>query len=143
MRSGGITSRALPLLLILGGLGCSERARQARQGTSDWFRAMPDERPQMLNDDVPFRYPVSLYLNKVQGNVLLRLYVESDGRVVPDSTRIIEPSGHNALDSAALAGATRLRFRAARLRGTPIPVSLIFPVHFRHPEGAKLPGDSL
>jgi TonB family protein len=104
---------------------------------------MPDERPQMLNDDVPFRYPVSLYLNKIQGNVLLRLFVAADGRVVPDSTRIIEPSGHPALDSAALAGASRLRFRAARLRGTSIPVSLLFPVHFRHPEGPKLPGDSL
>lgn len=97
----------------------------------------------MLNDDVPFRYPVSLYLNKVQGNVLLRLFVDADGRVVSDSTRIIEPSGHTALDSAAVAGATRLRFRAARLRGTAIPVSLLFPVHFRHPEGARLPGDSL
>jgi hypothetical protein len=26
----------------------------------------------MLNDHVAFRYPVSLYFNKIQGNVLLR-----------------------------------------------------------------------
>jgi TonB family protein len=97
----------------------------------------------MLNADVPFRYPLSLYERKIQGNVLLRLFVTSDGLVVPDSTRILEPSGHPALDEAALAGVSRLRFRAARLRGTPIPVSLIFPVHFRHPEGPRLPGDSL
>ena len=96
----------------------------------------------MLNVDVPFRYPVSLYRQKIQGNVLLRLFVASDGRMVPDSTRIIEPSGYPELDTAALAGSSRLQFRAARLRGTPVAVSLIFPVHFRHPEGPKLPGDS-
>lgn len=97
----------------------------------------------MLNVDVPFRYPLSLYQRKIQGNVLLRLFVTSDGRVVPDSTRIVEPSGYSELDAAALAGASRLQFRAARLRGAPIPVSLLFPVHFRHPEGPTLPGDSL
>lgn len=97
----------------------------------------------MLNEELPFRYPVPLYLDKVQGNVTLRLFVESDGRVVPDSTSVAEPSGYSALDSAALAGATQLRFRPARRRGTPIAVSLLFPVHFRHPEGQKLPGDSL
>ena len=131
-----------PVLLTLGLLGCSERGRSARQGSADWFRATPDERPQMLNVDVPFRYPVSLYRQKIQGNVLLRLFVASDGRMVPDSTRIIEPSGYPELDTAALAGSSRLQFRAARLRGTPVAVSLIFPVHFRHPEGPKLPGDS-
>lgn len=104
---------------------------------------MPDERPQMLNDEPPFRYPVALYRQKVQGNVTLRLFVEADGRVLPESTRIVEPSGHGALDSAALAGATQLRFRPARLRGTAVPVSLLFPVHFRHPEGAPLPADTL
>ena len=143
MRSGGIRPVLLPVLFTLGLYGCSERGRSARQGNADWFRAMPDERPQMLNVDVPFRYPLSLYQQKVQGNVLLRLFLTSDGQVVPDSTRIIEPSGHPELDAAALAGAARLQFRAARLRGTPMPVSLLFPVHFRHPEGPRLPGDSL
>ena len=143
MRSGGIRPVLLPVLFTLGLYGCSERGRSARQGNADWFRAMPDERPQMLNVDVPFRYPLSLYQQKVQGNVLLRLFLTLDGQVVPDSTRIIEPSGHPELDAAALAGAARLQFRAARLRGTPIPVSLLFPVHFRHPEGPTLPGDSL
>jgi TonB family protein len=104
---------------------------------------MPDEPPQMLNEELPFRYPVTLYRQKVQGNVTLRLFVDAEGRVHPDSTRIAEPSGHAALDSAALAGASRLRFRPARLRGTPMPVALLYPVHFRHHEGAPLPADTL
>jgi len=91
---------------------------------------MADERPRMLNVDVPFRYPLSLYRQKIQGNVLLRMFVTADGRVVSDSTRIIEPSEHPKLDSAALAGAS-------------FPVALLFPVHFRHPVGQTLFGDSL
>ena len=134
----------MPLLIPLGVLGCSERVRSGRAGGDGWFRSvMPDERPQMLNDDLPFRYPVAMYQRKVQGNVILRLFVDADGRVVPDSIRIAEPSGHAALDSAALAGASQLRFRPARLRGTPMPVALLYPVHFRHPEGAPLPADTL
>jgi TonB family protein len=104
---------------------------------------MPDERPQMLNEELPFRYPVPEYQAGVQGNVMLRLFVDSTGRVVPDSTRVVERSGHGALDSAALQGASRLQFRPARRSGIPIPVSLLFPVHFRHPGGNPLRGDSL
>ncbi len=97
----------------------------------------------MLNANLPFRYPVAQYRQRVQGNVLLRLFVDSTGLVVADSTRVLEPSGLPALDSAALVGASRLRFRPAYRRGTAIPVSLLYPVHFRHPEGPALPGDSL
>jgi len=97
----------------------------------------------MLNVELPFRYPMPAYQAGVQGNVTLRLFVDSSGRVVPDSTRVVEPSGHGALDSAALLGASRLQFRPARRRGIPIPVSLLFPVHFRRPGTNPLGGDSL
>jgi TonB family protein len=136
----------MPLIL----LGCSERARQARQarpGSDAWLRTasvldLPDERPQILNGELPFRYPVASYAAGVQGEVLLRVFVDSGGTVVADSLRLVERSGHPALDSAALAGATRLRFRAARRGGAPIAVSRLFPVHFKRP-GALTPRDSL
>ncbi|GAB1343302.1 hypothetical protein MASR1M101_24290 [Gemmatimonas sp.] len=139
---------ALILLVSLATLGCSERARQARQGSDGWLgsaslSAMPDERPQMLNAQLPFQYPVPEYLARVEGNVMLRLFVDSTGRVVPDSTRVVEPSGHGALDRVALAGAAQLRFVPARRRGTAIPVSLLYPVHFRLPGGVPLRADSL
>ena len=128
-------------LVVLG--GCSERGRAVRPDPDPWWNSgRPDAVPQMLNDELPFRYPVPEYHRRVQGNVLLRLYVDTSGFVVPDSTRVVERSGHAALDSAALAGAARLRFRGARRRGVPIAVSMLFPVHFRHPEGPRLPGDS-
>jgi TonB family protein len=132
------------LTLYLGVSACSERTGTMRVGGSNWFRSgQPDQVPLMTNPELPFRYPVSLFQRRLQGNVLLRLYVDSNGTVIPDSTRVAEPSGEPLFDSAAVAGSTQLRFQPARRRGVPIAVVLLYPVHFRHPEGRKLPGDSL
>jgi TonB family protein len=102
----------------------------------------PDEMPSLLNAELPFRYPASLYTRRVQGNVTLKIFIDRDGRVAADSTTIDEPSGYPALDSAAIAGARDLRFVPAKLHGEPIPISIQFPVYFRHPEARPLPGDS-
>ncbi len=146
-------------------LACSESARAARSadgvivpgattgfsgaGTSGsaavissssaWWRSSdaPDELPHMLNSEPPFRYPLDEYKRKAEGNVLLRLYVDSLGRVVTDSTRISESSGVAALDAAAVAGSSKLRFKPARRRGVAIAVMMTFPVLFRHPEGTS------
>jgi TonB family protein len=71
------------------------------------------------------------------------LFIDRDGRVVPESTRIDEPSGFAAFDSAAVLGARDLRFVPAKLHGDAIPISILFPVYFRHPEARPLPGDSI
>lgn len=105
--------------------------------------ARPDEAPVMVNKDLPFRYPAALYARKVQANVMLRLYIDRDGRVFADSTRVEESSGHAALDSAAVKGSQELHFIPAKLHGEPMAVSVLFPVYFRHPEAAPLPGDTL
>ena len=147
MRETGRTRRGyllLYLMLYLAVSACSEQARTMRLGGSNWIGGnQPDELPLMTNPELPFRYPVPLFQRRVQGNVLLRLYVDSSGTVIPDSTRVTEPSGELLFDSAAVAGAMQLRFKAARRKGVPIAVVLLYPVHFRHPEGRKLPGDSL
>ena len=106
-------------------------------------RYMPDETPKMLNEDLPFHYPPALYARRVQGNVTLRLFVDSLGQVTPDSTRIEESSGYAGLDSAAVRGSQDLRFAPAKLRGAPLGVSILFPVYFRHPEARALPGDTI
>ena len=135
---------ALTLITTLVTQACSERNRSSRSVTEVWWQTgRPDEPPQMLNQWLPFQYPVAQYLRRMQGNVTLRLFVDAAGRVVSDSTRIERPSGIQAFDSAALAAATELRFRPARRRGIAVPVALLFPVHFRHPEASKVPGDTL
>jgi TonB family protein len=103
----------------------------------------PDEPPVMVNAELPFRYPPALYARRVQGNVMLRLFVDRDGRILPDSTRVEESSGYTALDSAAVKGSQELYFVPAKLHGVPMAVSVLFPVYFRHPEAAPLPGDTV
>ena len=103
----------------------------------------PDEPPVMVNAELPFRYPAALYARRVQGNVMLRLFVDHDGRILADSTRVEESSGYPALDSAAVIGSQELYFIPAKLRGEPMAVSVLFPVYFRHPEAAPLPGDTV
>jgi len=78
----------------------------------------------MLNKELPFRYPPALYAQKVQGNVTLRIFIDREGAIVADSTRIAETSGFTALDSAAMKGSRDLKF-------------------FRHPDAPPLAGDSI
>lgn len=103
----------------------------------------PDVAPVMLNKELPFRYPPALYAQKVQGNVTLRIFIDREGAIVPDSTRIAETSGFTALDSAAMKGSRDLKFEPAKTQGQPVPVSILLPVFFRHPDAPPLAGDSI
>lgn len=103
----------------------------------------PEVLPQMINSELPFRYPAALYSRKVQGNVTLRIFIDAEGKVTTDSTRVVETSGYSALDSAAVKGSRELRFVPARRRGDAMPVSILFPVYFRHPDAPALPGDTI
>jgi TonB family protein len=106
------------------------------------IRPQPDETPRMLNSDLPFHYPGALYALKRQGNVTLRLYVDSTGQTVPESTRVEEKSLYPEFDSVAVEGAKALRFIPAKLHGDPVGMTILFPVYFRHPEAAPLAGDT-
>src|SRR2546422_5611563 len=85
------------------------------------------EAPVALNPDVPIAYPVALFEQKVEGDVTLRLFVDSTGKLLPESTRVAEPSGYPALDSAALAGATTLRVEPAKRDGGPRATAVLPP----------------
>jgi len=89
------------------------------------------EAPVALNPDVPIAYPPALYEQKVEGDVTLRLFVDSTGKLIPESTRVAEPSGYPALDSAALAGARTLRFAPAKRHGVPVATAFLQPIEFR------------
>ena len=103
----------------------------------------PDVLPVMLNKDLPFRYPASLYAKKVQANVMLRVFIDKEGSIVSESTHVAESSGYPQLDSAAVKGSSELRFIPAKTHDQPVPVSILFPVYFRHPEEPPLPGDTI
>jgi TonB family protein len=136
--------RSLLLATLWAALACGDH--ETSQRVAQAFQAgapAPDEVPRMLNTDLPFRYPAALYARKVQGNVTLRLRIDRDGQVSADSTRIEESSGYAALDSAAVKGSQELHFIPAKLRGEPMPVTILFPVYFRHPDAHALPGDTI
>jgi protein TonB len=102
----------------------------------------PDSLPRMLNTELPFRYPPTLYEKHVQGNVTLRIFIDTTGRLVSESTSVAQTSGYPALDSAAVKGAEQLRFAPARKGSQPMAISILLPVYFRHPGAAPLPGDT-
>jgi protein TonB len=89
--------------------------------------------PVAINPVSPMIYPPALLEQGIEGRVLLRLYVDAQGRLVADSTRIAESSGYPALDSAAVQGAASLRFSPALRRGRPVAAPFLQPVHFRNP----------
>ena len=105
--------------------------------------ARPDELPVPLNDTMPFRYPPALYAQRIQGNTTLRIFIDANGHVVPDSTTVAEPSGQPALDSAAVVGSRALRFVPAKKGGQGMAISILFPVYWRHPQAPPLPGDTI
>jgi TonB family protein len=92
-----------------------------------------EDPPVAINPVSPVRYPPALLEQGIEGRVLLRLYVDSAGTVVPDSTRLAESSGYPALDSAAIAGARELKFSPALLQGRPVAAPFLQPVQFRSP----------
>jgi protein TonB len=142
LRSDVTVAAMLASLTLLA--GCMDR--DTPQKVAQAFKtgpSAPDEKPLMLNTELPFHYPPVLYAQKVQGNVTLYLHIDRNGQVRPDSTRIEESSGYAALDSAAVKGSQELLFVPAKLHGEPIGVSVLFPVYFRHPEAHALPGDTI
>ena len=95
----------LVLFVLLAVTGCN------KDGTKDGFSGVgprPDVLPVMLNKDLPFRYPPSLYSKKVQANVTLRVFIDKNGQIAPESTHVAETSGYPALDSAAAIWRRRL-----------------------------------
>lgn len=95
--------------------------------------ARPDVMPRLLNRESPFVYPRAQFDARVTGDVLLRLWIDTSGVPVHDSTVVQEHAAVTAFDSAALAGATKIQFSPAMQNGQPVAVSVLLPVQFRHP----------
>jgi TonB family protein len=127
-----IVCRALTVTAIMSLLACGEQSEDPT--TSD---------PVLLTRELPFVYPPALYDSRVEGDVALRLYIDSLGLVVQESTSVAEPSGHAEFDSAAVAGAPYLEFQPARSEGARIGKTVVLPVKFRVPSADTLRPDTL
>jgi len=129
--------------LVVIQFGCIDKGDAKKMIEALQSSTVPDSLPVMQNSELPFKYPPELYAQKVQGNVTLRIHIDTAGRVQSESTTVIESSGYAALDSAAVTGSRVLRFRPAITKGVPLAISVLFPVYFRHPEASPLPGDTV
>ncbi len=128
---------------LVGSLGCIDKKDAKKLIEALQTSAVPDSLPAMQNRELPFKYPPELYTQKVQGNVTLRIHIDTSGRVEPESTTVVQTSGYPALDSAAVSGVRALHFKPAITKGAPLAISVLFPVYFRHPEAPPLPGDTV
>jgi TonB family protein len=141
-RAGPLAIACLTVTVMLAGcVGDADTKKMAEVFAGSG--AGPDELPVMTNKQAPFRYPTAAYSKKIQGNTILRIFIDADGNVQPDSTTVAEASGTAALDSAAIVGARELHFIPAKKNGQPQAISILFPVYWRHPDAQPLPGDTI
>ena len=125
----------LAVAVALGVAACGKARPGDQAGGGEPSGGPPDQEPPVaLNGDSPIQYPPRLYDQKVEGDVVLRLFVDSTGRLAAESSRVAESSGYPALDSAALSGSRRLRFTPARRHGLPIATAFLQPIEFHHPQ---------
>jgi TonB family protein len=141
MRRHDLTVRVLPLVLTIAIAGCD-----MVQGAVEKLRgpdmSPPDSLPELLNDSLPFQYPIALYMQLVDDSVTLRLHVDEYGRPVPESTKVEIPATHAPFDTSALNGSRELTFRPAIRKGKPIAYTVLFPIQFKIPTKPLVPNDT-
>lgn len=91
------------------------------------------EDPTPLYGEIPIEYPLELWDQDIEGETLLRVRVSEMGAV--DSVEVLQSSGYPAFDSAALRGASQLRYSPARRGGRRISVWAKVPVQFNKGAG--------
>ncbi|PYN90592.1 MAG: hypothetical protein DMD87_01350 [Candidatus Rokuibacteriota bacterium] len=82
-------------------------------------RARPSKKP----------YPESARRARIQGTTLLRIHIETDGRV--SDVTVERSAGNQSLDQAAADAVRRWRFEPALSSAGPVAMSALVPVEFR------------
>lgn len=85
--------------------------------------------PRILREPRP-NYPAEMRAAGREGDVIVELVVDPDGRVVRESLRILE-TPHSAFSEAALEAVQNVEFAPARQGRTPVAVRIRLPVRFR------------
>ncbi len=86
------------------------------------------DQPVPLYDSEPIAYPLDLWDEGAEGVTVLRVRVTDAGTV--DSVEVVESSGHEGLDAAAVAGARDLRFEPGRQGGNRVSMWASIPIEF-------------
>ena len=127
-----LTRLLLLTVAVLPLTACGEiKTALARMGGTDM--SLPDSLPRMLNDSLPFQYPVALYMRLIDDSVTLRLHIDEFGRPMPESTTVAAGATYAEFDTSAVRGSRELVFRPAIRDGKAVAYTVLFPIHFRIP----------
>jgi len=85
--------------------------------------------PRSLPQNKPPRYPRRALHRRLEGTVLLRLQIQTTGRV--GNVSVVDSSGHRVLDDAAVAAVRRWKFTPATRNEKPVESVLTQPVQFQ------------
>ncbi len=97
----------------------------------------PAQEPPQRVSSPPLVYPPDLYASGVEGTVVLRAFVDTEGRVDPATIRVLS-STQAAFEEPAIAMLKGTRFEAGRLGGEPIRSLVDVPVRFEIASQAAL-----
>lgn len=128
---------AVALALTVLSASCAEGVRPVLGGLKIGSAAHSFHMPVLEDQKLPIEYPRDAWAAGVGGEVLLRIRITEEGAV--DSVLVMRSAGHPSLDSAAVAGALRLRYRPARQGKEAVAVWGTLPVRFPMPEGVPSP----
>jgi len=87
------------------------------------------DEPPMLVRYVPPSYPALARQAGIEGTVLLRVVVGTDGKV--ESASVIQSDVTPAMEKAAIAAARQFLFKPAKQRTVPVRASMAVPIRFK------------
>jgi len=136
-RSGAGGTSALAAALTVVVAGCADTVSPMAGGLRLGVQNAPLKPPTRVDSAHPFVYPPSIAASGASGTTVLRILISAEGTV--DSSLVLESSGNEVLDSAAVADSRRLRWTPAEQGGRPIPIWGRLPVIYPRPERGSEP----
>lgn len=144
-RAGYLLAGAVGLLVLACGIPTPDalvapdvETERAEAETSD-LEAQPTFTPYTVKPELrnvgdveqalEVEYPPALRDAGIGGTATVWFFIDPSGEV--QETRIAQPSGHEALDEAALRVARVMEFTPAMNRDEPVPVWVQFPIRFK------------
>jgi len=94
-----------------------------------FMEAVVEEKPERLTGPLP-QYPPFLQQAGIEGTVMLEAIIDTSGRVIPSSVKIIT-SPNPGFNVNAREVVVKSLFRPARVHGRPVKVLIRIPIQFR------------
>jgi len=127
-------NRVLAAAVCVISVGCADTVNPNRSGLRLGLEDGPLRPPAAVKGDV-FEFPRSAWEDGIGGTTVLKIMIDADGTV--DSAIVLQSSGYELLDSAAVANAPKLLYRPAEQGGEAVPIWGRLPVIY------PLPGEAV